>query len=133
MDLDLLSPEAAEQLFNECDVRRKGALTIDDFRSLSQFSDAETAFIFEQLDVNKDGLVTKEEFVTGFARALNLGERKGFSDIKRRGSYVALPPVFKNASVPASPLSVSVEEVETGVPKINYDLDADSARVDLPW
>lgn len=137
--MDFLSPEVAEQIFNECDIRKKGALTVEDFRSLSQlteaqFTDEDTAFIFEQLDVNKDGVVTKEEFINGFARALNLGESKGFSDIKRRGSLVVLSPVSRTTSLAASPNDACIEEVEATVPKIFYDFETDSGRLDiLPW
>lgn len=138
--MDMLSPEMAEQIFNECDSRRQGALTLADFCSLSQFTDADTCFIFEQLDVNKDGLVNKEEFVDGFARALNLGEMSGYSGIKRRASSYTVLPHERTTST-SSMRNNSIEEIDcdgttttTTTSNIVYDFDNDSSKLDvLPW
>lgn len=79
------------ELFKECDVHDRNYLEpLDLHRVCPQLSNDELHYIFDQLDINKDGKVTKDEFLAGFVRALQAGETAGFRGIERRAS-VTLP------------------------------------------
>lgn len=148
------------ELFKECDVHDHNYLEpLDLHRVCPQLTNDELQYIFDQLDVNKDGKVTKDEFIAGFVRALHAGESAGFSGIRRRASVVLndcpMPVISSSSSPPPEiirsssnisitlngsgqakkfePRSSTKRKNRTDIPKVVYNLEPDANLEVIPW
>ena len=107
-------------LFEQCDVGKKGWLNLNDLKSVSpDISTEELRYIFEQLDSSQNGKVTKKDFVDSFETVLRNGEKSGFKGIKRRASIQMSKTIDKK---------VLERRIQ---PEITYNSGPDEN--DLPW
>lgn len=75
-----------EQLFSFCDTRGTGTLTVDDLQRINpELSLKEVKLIFDQMDSDHDGLVTKNDFIGSYQRFISQGEKQ-FQNLGRRMS-----------------------------------------------
>ncbi len=124
--------DSVAQLFEECDVHGRGWLGLEDlYRVCPTLSDDERRYIFDRLDSNKDGRIVRDEFIQGFASAVNSGEKSGYKGLAKRASV-------KN---PKSRRSLKSSKEESNRPdtnksevEISYQFEPESASLDqLPW
>jgi hypothetical protein len=109
------------ELFDQCDTKKRGWLTLDDLhRVCPQLADDELRYIFDTMDANRNGRIERDEFCKSFEKALIRGERRGFSDVRRRTSV-------KGRNKPPS-LKVQSQEIV-------FDSEPEGPPVDitLPW
>lgn len=75
------------ELFSQCDISKRGWLTLDDLRRVCpQLDDAELRYVFDVMDSNCNGRIERDEFCRSFESALLKGEQRGFDDMRRRAS-----------------------------------------------
>ncbi len=84
----MATSDATADLFAQCDSEGKGWLCLEDLgRACPQLSEEELAFIFDQLDLNKDARVSRDEFMAGFEKVVQAGEKSaGYRGLRRRAS-----------------------------------------------